>query len=321
MGPAIVSTPRGRFQAVAESDGGATIACLAGRTRVVAGLRQPVLLGPDQSASVSSDGRTLVVMDRVSASSEDPVVIDLTDDAPPDEASTSSPAALAMAESAAVISSAGAEAPGVGLRNGSSAGVHEPRAEDADLSPGPDAVPLEAQPARLGWIPELVAVAALVAVLVAGVWIFTSDKDGDLASPPVATTAAPATTGAPTTTDAPTTTEQVEIGESATTEVVTPSTEPPRPTASGASAQGELGSCRRADGGVLATIVVTHQGGPASPFVATAALLDETGATFAEGSATSDSIAPGGSADVEVLVAFDGPAQGSCELVSVIATS
>src|SRR4051794_13328335 len=80
VGPAVVSTPRGRFQAVAEPDGGAPIACLAGRTRVVAGLREPVLLGPDQSAAVSSDGRTLVVMDRASgAEITDPDIIDLTE--------------------------------------------------------------------------------------------------------------------------------------------------------------------------------------------------------------------------------------------------
>src|SRR4051794_34927759 len=70
VGPAVVSTPRGRFHATAEPDGGATIVCLSGRTRVVAGLREPVLLGPEQSAAISSDGRTLVVMDRAATDPE-----------------------------------------------------------------------------------------------------------------------------------------------------------------------------------------------------------------------------------------------------------
>src|SRR3954463_6249647 len=77
VGPAVVSTPRGRFHATAESDGGATIACLAGRTRVVAGLREPVLLSPDQSAAVSADGRTLVVIERASVQADEMIDTDL----------------------------------------------------------------------------------------------------------------------------------------------------------------------------------------------------------------------------------------------------
>lgn len=64
VGPAMVTTPRGRFHVIAEGDGGATISCLAGRTRVVTDLREPVLLETDQMVAVSSDGTTLVVMDR-----------------------------------------------------------------------------------------------------------------------------------------------------------------------------------------------------------------------------------------------------------------
>lgn len=64
VGPAVVSTPRGRFHAIAELDGGATIACLAGHTRVAPALREPVLLDADQTVAVSSDGETLVVITR-----------------------------------------------------------------------------------------------------------------------------------------------------------------------------------------------------------------------------------------------------------------
>ena len=65
IGPAVVSTPRGRFHAIAEDDGGATIACLAGRTRVSTAFREPVLLEADQTVAVSSDGETLVVINRM----------------------------------------------------------------------------------------------------------------------------------------------------------------------------------------------------------------------------------------------------------------
>lgn len=64
VGTAVVTTPSGRFHAIAEADGGATITCLAGRTRVATNLRQPALLEADQMVAVASDGRTLVVMER-----------------------------------------------------------------------------------------------------------------------------------------------------------------------------------------------------------------------------------------------------------------
>ncbi|MBX3285869.1 MAG: hypothetical protein KF703_11050, partial [Actinobacteria bacterium] len=44
IGPVVVSTPVGRFHVTAEPDGGATVDCLAGRTRVKAGLQEPVIL-------------------------------------------------------------------------------------------------------------------------------------------------------------------------------------------------------------------------------------------------------------------------------------
>lgn len=65
IGPAVVSTPRGRFHAIAEDDGGATIACLVGRTRVSTAFREPMLLDADQTVAVSSDGATMVVINRL----------------------------------------------------------------------------------------------------------------------------------------------------------------------------------------------------------------------------------------------------------------
>jgi hypothetical protein len=117
----------------------------------------------------------------------------------------------------------------------------------------------------------------------------------------------------------PTTEVPTEIGEPATTEVVTttaPATTLP-PLAAGASAAGELSGCQRAAGGVSASVLVTHRGGPASSFEVTAALVDASGASFAEGTTRSPLIEPGASAEVEVLVPFEGRAEGSCELVSV----
>jgi hypothetical protein len=314
VGPAVVSTPRGRFQAVAESDGGATISCLAGRTRVVAGLREPVLLGPDQSAAVSSDGRTLVVMDRASADvGTEPAVIDLTDGALEAEAAAEALAAERARVGAGVA--AGGPAAGTPLRARADEDDEVPAAATATSSDGDDVARPRA--ARLGWIPEAVAVAALVGVLLAVVLLFARGDDTDEAAAPV-TPELPATTAAPTTTEA-----ETEIDVPATTDAPTtsaaPTTTTPPPTASGASARGELGSCRRSDGGVIATVVVSHRGGPASRFTVQAALVDAGGAAFATGSATTGLIEPGSSSEVEVLVPFEGRPEGACELEGVTA--
>ncbi len=313
VGPAVVSTPRGRFQAVAEPDGGATIACLAGRTRVVAGLREPVLLGPDQSAAVSSDGRTLVVMDRTSgAEITDPEVIDLTagDELEGlEEAEVAELAAVGAVEGPAVRRGPVAPMPGFDERPPEPASAPEPLPEhDADGD----------RPARLGWIPELVAVLALVGLLVAGVWVFSRGGDGgstDLATEPVATlpiATAPTsvTTAAPVTTEAPTTTE------TPTTAVSTTQTSRP-PAATGATAIGELQGCRRGEGGVVATVSVSHRSGPPSTFGVSAVLVDPSGAEFARGSARTEMIEPGGAGSVDVLVPVEGAVQGSCELLEV----
>ena len=324
VGPAIVSTPRGRFQAIAEPDGGATIACLAGRTRVVAGLREPVLLGPDQSAAVSSDGRTLVVMDRASgAEITDPEIIDLTAEEQIDldaEAELASDTEAEGDGSQVAAAAAGAVA-------GRSSGGHLPSMPGFDPLPRPgsatpDELPYhdEAGPARLGWIPELVAVIALLALLIAGVWVFSNRSDStDVASAP--TTTAPITgptqpaTTRPVTTRPSTTTAPPSTTAAPSTSVAT--TRPP--AATGATAVGELTGCRRAPGGVLATINVTHRSGPASAFNVSAALIDPSGVEFARGAIKTGVIPPGGSGVAKVLVRATGSVSGSCQVLEVTA--
>lgn len=61
VGPATVASPRGRFHAVAEPDGGATVTCLEGTVEVSTGLRDALALEPDQAVAVAADGETCVV--------------------------------------------------------------------------------------------------------------------------------------------------------------------------------------------------------------------------------------------------------------------
>jgi hypothetical protein len=315
VGPAVVSTPRGRFQAVAEADGGATIACLAGRTRVVAGLREPVLLGPDQSAAVSADGRTLVVMDRASgAEVTDPEVIDLTAAEELEEAEVAEYAAVG-AEPAAVRSGPAPLMPDFDERPSDPPSAPEPLPYHDDD---------DDRPARLGWIPELVAVLALIGLLVAGIWVFTDRGDGgdDLADPvttlPITESTAASTTDAPTTSK-PTTTQAPTTTATPTTATPTTATSRP-PAATGATGTGELRGCRRAEGGVVATVAVTHRSGPASTFSVSARLVDPDGVEFARGAARTPLIQPGSTGSVDVLVPAAAGAAGSCELAEVTST-
>lgn len=319
VGPAVVSTPRGRFQAIAESDGGATIACLAGRTRVVAGLREPVLLGPDQSAAVSSDGRTLVVMDRVSgAALDDGELIDLTDAALAADAvaaDANDAAEQADAEVAAyATASVGESAAGAGAGASSGRRLGDLPLDPPAVEPADEAVAAAADqpgPARLGWIPELVAVTALVGLLIAAVWVFTRDEPVQTAKAPNPPVAITDEVTAPPSTDGITTTAVV------TTTAATATTAPPPPTASGAAASGELTGCTRAPGGVQATVAVTHRSGPASRFRVQATLVDDTGTAFAEATADTEVVQPGGQATATVLVPVNGAVAGSCELGTV----
>jgi hypothetical protein len=307
VGPAVVSTPRGRFQAVAEPDGGATIACLAGRTRVVAGLREPVLLGPDQSAAVSSDGRTLVVMDRASgAEITDPEVIDLTAAEELDE--------VEVAELAAVGSSDAASGGGGAVL---SLPAFDERPPESPSAPEPIVTEEEPRPARLGWIPELVAVLAVVGLVIAAVWVFSGGDDGTTETAAPVTTL-PITSTAPTSTERPTTTAAATTTDApATTSapVTTQTTRPP--AATGATAIGELQACKRSPDGVIATVSLSHRSGPASTFNVSASLVDPQGNEFARGAARSPLIQPGQEGTVDVLVRTNGRVEGSCELLEV----
>ncbi|MCU1357124.1 MAG: hypothetical protein JWM89_2542 [Acidimicrobiales bacterium] len=316
VGPAVVSTPRGRFHATAEPDGGATIVCLAGRTRVVAGLREPVLLGPDQSAAVSADGRTLVVTDGpatangLGGSTADPD-IDLRD---PVEGPGHRPALTPGDGSPIQVAPAAPASKPV---------VRKPRPSPRPVASDDD---VASRRSRWGWLPEVAAVAALVALLIAAVVVFGKPKDepSSLASPSPTTT--PITRPLTSTTLAPTTTSPPTTTAPATTAPPTTATTPSVPTtgvarppavASGATAIGELSSCKRAPGGVVATVHVTQRTGPAARFQVTVGLIDAHDQVFAQGRATSAQVAPKGQADVAVKVALAGTARGSCELLGV----
>lgn len=315
VGPAIVSTPRGRFHATAEPDGGATIACLAGRTRVVAGLREPVLLGPDQSAAVSADGRTLVVMDRAQGGiGTPPDVIDLTDDAD-DEAVAPAGRRYGVAPSRADAALVGAAAVPGGWASTPPAEPPSdapPPTDSADLPELPYADAGRDRPARLGWIPELVAVAALVSVLVAAVVVLSRRPESQESAAP---TVVPATTEAPA--PDPSTTVPPTTAAPSTTAAPTITTTTTRPAASGATGVGELRSCQRSDAGVAALVGLRHRSGPASRFEVTVALVDASGSPFAEGRAISALIPADGTGEVEVEVPTDPGATGACEIVTV----
>lgn len=344
VGPAVVSTPRGRFHVTAEPDGGATIACLSGRTRIVAGLREPVILGPDQTAAVASDGATLVVMDR--ANNAD-YAFASDDDWPAD---VDEPVAAAAAGAAAASdheeSHLGATA-GVGA---AAAAVATTDAAGAPVTEAP-AIRSIRRRRRLGWLPEAVAVLAIIGVAIAGFVVFadgTPDTRTDLArgiptssstsavssgssappatAPAVTSTAPPTTSGAPATsaprTTAPPTTVPITTAPPATTPATTPpTTEPvtPPPTITGppGTAVGRLASCRRDDGAVVASIDVTHRSGGPDVFTIDVALVDARGRAFAEAAGTSPVIERGSSAMVEVKVPTEGPVSGACELRAV----
>jgi hypothetical protein len=313
VGPAIVSTPRGRFHVTAEPDGGATIVCLAGRTRIVAGLREPVLLGPDQTAAVSSDGATLVVMDRTVedgagdldtlAPDADAVVepaaagpvIDLTD-------SVMDPADLPVAEPVAAPAAALAATP---------AGA----ALDDEI-----VAPYVAPRRRRRILAEVVAVAALVTVLVAAAIVFSRDdrkSTTDVAGgAPTATTAVTGTSTA--TTDAPAKTT-TSAAETATTEPKPQTTAPPATVAivsnPSAKATYHLDDCKRSAGGVTATVSVTQSGGGAASFKVEVGLVDEAGAKFASGTASSPMLDDGATTVLTVPVANPTQTSGYCEFI------
>lgn len=316
-GPVTVATPSGRFHVTAETDGGATVVCLAGRTRLVAGRREPVLLDPNQTASVSADGATLVVTDHPGVTSSPGIDGDGagpagTLGAAPDPGSTSTGAPMSdePVPDEPAPDDEGEAVPLPAVAGGSNALT-------GPIAPGP---------ARrsLRWLPELVAMAAVLAVLVASVVVLLRSPSGGtnvVAGPQttehvgrqVETTTAPSSTSVPSTstTEAPAVTTTSEPPAVATT------TRPPALLAPG-TASGTLTACRRTDGGVRATVSVSHRSGGAGPFAVEVGLVDAAGQVFATGEDRTSSIEVGGTAPVEVLVPVDGKPRGACELLAVL---
>ena len=303
VGPATVSTPRGRFHVTAETDGGATVACLAGRTRVVAGLSEPVVLTANQTAAVSSDGATLVVMDRGSGDGAG-VLGDDWDDGLDLPSESEAPAVPVPEEDASSVEEPEGSAPllAAAAGDGGSGGGGGDGLDGSDDGAGP----------RPRWrrIPEIIAIAALLGVLIAAVIVFGggSDSPSSTSTPTTKTT----TTTTTTTTTAPIATSTSAVTTS-TTAVTTPST-----IVAPATATGSLAGCRRAAGGVQAAVTVTHRSGGPGRFLVRVGLVDSAGTLFARGEATTSVINPGGSASVDVLIRLDGAAQGSCELLEVV---
>jgi len=161
-----------------------------------------------------------------------------------------------------------------------------------------------------------VSVAALLAVLVAGIVVFGRHSNAtdtvDVAAPvSSSTTLASSTTAKPTTTTtAPRTTTTTPVTTSTST------TSPPN-LSNPAIASGALASCRRSDGGVVATIKVSLTSGGPGRFKVGVGLVGADGAVFARGEAKTAMISEGGSAPVDVQVNVPGPIKGACELLGV----
>ncbi len=285
IGEAVVSTPAGRFHVIAEPDGGATVECLAGRTRIASGLQEPVVIEADQTAAISSDGGTVVILDPPPA--------------PPVPAAAPEPPVHRL---------------------------QEPQPEEPQMidDPDPDVaeLALAAAPAgRSRWrrLPELVAVAALVGVLVAAVIVFGRSTADELDTSVVAS----ATTDAPSTTEAPTTVTTAPPTTTAPSTTAPPTTAPPTSTAPQAVAptgvaSGDLVRCRRsASGGVTATVSLSLTSGGPGRFRVEVGLVDDAGTVFAQGNAVSEVVQGGAATSVEVPVAFAGEVNGSCEMLGV----
>lgn len=322
VGPATVSTPRGRFHVIAEADGGATVACLSGRTRVVVGLGEPVVLGPDQTASVSGDGATLVVMDRASGEEHDQMEPDhLGDGGEPDPIdgtaaasasdSTADPIAAPDAETTGTDAEAVPVAAAVAGAGGRAGGA------DAPVGSLPHDQP---ERVRLPWLPEVVAVAALLGVLLAAIVVFGRGSDDGPRStgPAVATTTTTVATQTSTSQPGTSSTVPSTTPPTVTTTPPTVTTLPPVVTRPG-TAEGTLTACRRADGGVnVAVSVALVSGGPSQVWV-DVGLVDRSGQLIARARGRSGVIQPGGTVPVEVLVPADASLQGNCELLGVSA--
>lgn len=341
VGPAVVSTPRGRFHVTAEPDGGATIVCLAGRTRIAAGLREPVLLGPDQTAAVSSDGATLVVMDRSADDSEPHDDFGASQDllgavgpAPVEPVGTVDP----VIDPVSSVSVPGATEERTGPVAGES---HDrpPKAKKAKREKQPKAprpakpvkalrgsdleeiVEVASLPPRRGrMIAEVVAVAALAAVLVSAIVVFSRDDPSapnDVAIKPVATTstAAQRTTSTGSATTSPPSSAPV----TAPPATAPPATAPPVTAAitsdPSATARFTMTGCRRAGQGVVASVEIAQRTGGPARFKVEVALIDQSGSIVAGNSTDSPVLSAGSSGTVEVSIANPTGTPGSCEFI------
>lgn len=291
IGDTSVSTPRGRFHVATTNGMGATVACLSGRTRIVVGDEEPVIIRENQTAAIGSDGDTIVVTDEeaVVESDAEPLAGLDADEPPTDDALLPVPvprrvqrfAGLARVAALVAIVAVAFAAIAVLLRDrgGDDQVAAPPTTEVGATGPAPTEAP--------------------------------------------ATTDAPATTEAPTTTEATTTT-----AERATTTVAVTEPQPTEPVAPpvtvatvrsspDAVAVGVLEACRRDDGSVIATVDVKHRSGGPGRFRVEIGLIDRSGRPIASGRSDTGLLAPGTAAPVEVTVPVEGAVRGVCELVGV----
>lgn len=294
IGDVSVSTPQGRFHVTVAEGGGVTVACLAGRTRIQPKDGEPTVIRQNETAAVSSDGRDVVV-------TEDVAVTDPDVDGDAATGNATDPAAGSARVTGSGTAGAAAE--------GSLLPVHVP-----------------ARRWDFGGVARVAAIVAILAVAGAALAILLrgGEEDGQSASPiattpvdPATTTEVPRTTDEPATTEVPATTEPATITSVPSTTEAPPVTVPTVRSSPDARATGILVSCRRSDGGVVATVDVRHRSGGPGRFVVEIGLIDESGRPIASGRARSALIADGQVAPVRIAVDAAGGVRGACELVSV----
>lgn len=280
VGPAVVSTPRGRFHVTADADGGATIACLTGRTRVVTSLKEPVLLVADQTAAVSADGTTIVVMDRTP-------VLEATDPSavgrPSDRPARGAPPRSRGPEVAVLVAL-------VVVLLGAAALFARDRWAGTDEATVPITAP--ANPA----VEKPSATEPRVVTSTTAARTSTTVPITSQTAPGLTTTAPPPVTTAP---------------------PPTPVTNPPSVAADPGVVTGRLVECRRTDGGVIAVVQLVHRSGGPGIADVEVGVVARSGRVVASGQVRSDPVEPGGSAAVEVPVQFSSSSASACELLGV----
>ena len=280
------------------------------------------MLGPQQTAAVASDGGTLVVLDNGDGRVATPGPT-AADPLAPAAAATAAAAASSAVPDEPPTDGPGATDPSAADASGAElAGAAAPVAGDGGSDDGgsgeePPAAEGEAPRPRPSRLPELVSVAALLAVLVAGIVVFGRHSDAtdkvDVAAPVSSSTTLVSSTAKPTTTTSTT------APPTTTTEPVTTSTSTTSPPnlSNPAIASGALASCKRSNGGVVATIKVSLTSGGPGRFKVGVGLVGADGAVFARGEAKTAMISEGGTAPVDVQVNVPGEIKGACELLGV----